>query len=75
MHNWFECKVSYMKMMENGMEDDGEWDAKEGDGALPGRRLVVYGGGGTYHRGDSSVHHGRVHRHGHQAGPLVRTFL
>ena len=20
MHNWFECKVSYMKMMENGME-------------------------------------------------------
>ena len=19
MHNWFECKVSYMKMMENGM--------------------------------------------------------
>lgn len=20
MHNWFECKVSYMKMMENGMQ-------------------------------------------------------
>lgn len=51
MHNWFECKVSYEKMLENGMQ-------KKVTEPYFGRRPVFYGSGSSHHRGDPPLHHG-----------------
>ena len=45
MHNWFECKVSYEKMLENGMQ-------KKVTEPYLVDALSFYGSGSSHHRGD-----------------------
>ena len=42
MHTWFECKIRYEKVMENGMN-------KKVTEPLFGGRTQLYGSGSTHH--------------------------
>ena len=58
MHTWFECKIRYEKVMENGMQKKVT------------ERTQLYRSRGTNHRGNDSVYLRRIYRFGHQTCQL-----
>ena len=52
MHTWFECRIRYERMMDNGMQKKVT-------------EPYLYRSGSTYHRRDDPLHIGRIHRIGY----------